>query len=298
MHRFYLSKFALWLLLAVSTLALPIAAQYPVTIVDDRGKQIIVNRKPQRLVVAGIPLYTEIIIDFGAGNRLVAVPTSPANPLSVTRLPKIGRALAPNLEIIVQLRPDIVFGAFGHVRNAIEKMGITVITIGGAGAGLNKLADIFTGMRAIDMAIFGNSKRADAWTKKIRGQITTFQNLLATREKVAVAILYPRKNQPPLVAGSNTPENEILSYSGATNVFADIDKYQQASLEQLLKRNPQMVIIDPAHESLLNNPLLQQLPAVTDGKIVMIPAVQWTSLRIATTMRTLITKLHPTIHLD
>jgi iron complex transport system substrate-binding protein len=65
-----------WKVVAVFALVLvglvwPSLADYPVTVTDDRGKTITIPKRPERIVVAGTPLYTEILIDLGALDRIV-----------------------------------------------------------------------------------------------------------------------------------------------------------------------------------------------------------------------------------
>ncbi|MDW8141136.1 MAG: ABC transporter substrate-binding protein, partial [Candidatus Bipolaricaulota bacterium] len=57
--------------LVAGLLVWPSLAEYPVKVRDDRGREITISKRPERIVVAGTPLYTEILIDLGALNRLV-----------------------------------------------------------------------------------------------------------------------------------------------------------------------------------------------------------------------------------
>ncbi len=86
------------------------AQQYPITVIDDRGIEVTINSQPNRIVVAGIPLYTEILIDLGALDRLIAVASSPDNPPEVASLPTVGPSFSPNVEVILSLEPDLVLG--------------------------------------------------------------------------------------------------------------------------------------------------------------------------------------------
>ncbi len=101
-----------WALVGVLVLFGLVAAaqQYPVTVIDDRGLEIRIEQQPNRIVVAGIPLYTEIVIDLGALDRLIAVASSPDNPPEVANLPTVGPSFSPNVEVILSLEPDLVLG--------------------------------------------------------------------------------------------------------------------------------------------------------------------------------------------
>jgi ABC-type Fe3+-hydroxamate transport system substrate-binding protein len=101
-----LAVLAVLMLLGVGTSA----QQYPVTVIDDRGLEIRIEQQPNRIVVAGIPLYTEIVIDLGVLDRLIAVAGSPDNPPDVANLPTVGPSFSPNVEVILSLESDLVLG--------------------------------------------------------------------------------------------------------------------------------------------------------------------------------------------
>jgi ABC-type Fe3+-hydroxamate transport system substrate-binding protein len=121
-----------WALLVVLVLLGVVASaqQYPVTVIDDRGVEVTIDSQPNRIVVAGIPLYTEILIDLGALDRLIAVAGSPDNPPEVADFPTVGPSFSPNVEVIISLDPDLVLGPgdWGGERGKLESAGITVLT--------------------------------------------------------------------------------------------------------------------------------------------------------------------------
>lgn len=72
---------ALLAFLAVSL----VASAFPVEVVDDRGKTILIAQEPGRIVVAGIPLYAEVLLDLGLLGRMVGVADSPIFPRSLRK---------------------------------------------------------------------------------------------------------------------------------------------------------------------------------------------------------------------
>src|SRR5688572_5006325 len=61
-----------------------------------------------RRIVSTAPSITEMLFAIGAGDRVIGVTTFCHYPKEVTRLPKIGTYLQPNLETVLSLRPDLV----------------------------------------------------------------------------------------------------------------------------------------------------------------------------------------------
>jgi iron complex transport system substrate-binding protein len=114
-----------WLLL----LSLTLATQAATRVEDDRGKSLVLNRPPQR-IVSLLPSLTETVCVLGACPRLVGVDRYSNWPESVQQLPRMGGGIDPNIEAIVAARPDVVLLA-GSSRGAerLESLGLTVVRL-------------------------------------------------------------------------------------------------------------------------------------------------------------------------
>lgn len=285
---------ALFVLVTVG-LVWPSLADYPVKITDDRGKEITIPKRPERIVVAGTPLYTEILIDLGALNRIVGVSESPDNPPEVANVPRVGPIFNPNTELIIALKPDVIFGAIGAVRDTLERAGLIVVSLGRVGSGaIDSVTEIFRTIRSVNLVIEGDTKRADTLIGKIAEDIVVTEGTVLDRFKPTVAILYPTGEQPPFAAGRGTPENEIVLRAGGINVFPDVADYKQVSFEEIVKRDPSVIFTDPFLIPLITQQrALQQVKAVREGRVYGIKASQWVSSRINQTIKAVADLLHP-----
>lgn len=283
------------LVLLVVGLVWPSLADYPVKVTDDRGKEITIAKRPERIVVAGTPLYTEILIDLGALSRIVGVSESADNPKEVVNVPRVGPVFNPNTEIIIALKPDVVFGAMGAVRDTLERAGLIVVSLGKRGTGaIDSVTEIFRTIRSVGLVIDGDTKRADALIGKIAEEIVVIEGTVIDRFKPTVAILYPSGEQPPFAAGRGTPENEIVLRAGGINVFPDVADYKQVSFEEILKRDPSVIFTDPLLIPLITqHRLLQGVKAVQEKRVYGIGASQWVSSRVAQTIKIVADLLHP-----
>lgn len=283
------------LVLLVVGLVWPSLADYPVKVTDDRGKEITITKRPERIVVAGTPLYTEILIDLGALSRIVGVSESADNPKEVVNVPRVGPVFNPNTEIIIALKPDVVFGAIGAIRDTLERASLIVITLGKQGSGaIDSITEIFKTIRAVGLVIDGDTKQADTLIGKIAEEIVTIEGSVLDRFKPTVAILYPSGEQPPFAAGRGTPENEIVLRAGGINVFPDVADYKQVSFEELVKRDPSVIFTDPLLIPLITqHRLLQGVKAVQEKRVYGIGASQWVSSRVAQTIKAVADLLHP-----
>lgn len=272
------------------------AQQYPVTVVDDRGLEVTIESQPNRIVVAGIPLYTEILIDLGAIDRLIAVAASPDNPPEVADLETVGPSFSPNVEVILSLEPDLVLGPgdWGGERSKLEELGITVLTVGRSGGYIPTIPDIFASIRAVGTAV-GAKEKAKLLIGQIAEEIIIIESTVLTEPPVKAAFLYAgTPDTPPYAAGSGAIENELILRAGGVNVFSDVQGFPQVSFEELLSRDPEVIFTDPSQiENITNNALLQGVSAVKNERVYGIKASHVTSTKVAEVLRTMSEFLHP-----
>lgn len=283
-----------WALVGVLVLFGLVAAaqQYPVTVIDDRGLEIRIEQQPNRIVVAGIPLYTEIVIDLGALDRLIAVASSPDNPPEVANLPTVGPSFSPNVEVILSLEPDLVLGPgdWGGERGKLESAGITVLTT----PLISGIPDIFSTIRTVGMAL-GLKEGAEVLIGQIAEEIITSEASTLTEEPVRAAFLYASMpDTPPYAAGSGAIENELILRAGGVNVFRDVQGFPQVSLEEIVSRDPEVIFTDPSQiENITSNTLLKTMSAVKNGRVYGINAAWITSTKVAEVLKQMGEFLHP-----
>lgn len=284
---------ALVVLLLVGLLGL--AQQFPVTVVDDRGVEITIEQEPERIIVAGISLYTDILIDLGALDRLVAVASSPDNPPEVAGLPRVGESFAPNVEVILSMEPDLVLGApdWAGERTKLEELGITVLTVGRVGGYIPTIPDIFSSISTIGTAV-GAKEKAKLLIGQIAEEIIIIESTTLTEPPVKAAFLYATtRDTPPYAAGSGSIENELMIRAGGGNVFSDVQGFPQVSFEEILSRDPDVIFTDPAQVvNILENPLLGEVSAVASKKVYGINASNLLSTKVARVLRTMSEFLH------
>jgi len=267
------------------------AQTYPVSVVDDRGAQITIASRPERIISIGA-LYTEILIDLGASDRLVAVADSPDNPQVVAGLASVGPSYAPNVEVILSLAPDLVLGAtdWGGERPALEEAGVVVLTA----SLLTGLPDLFAAIRAVGTAV-GLLDVAEALIGRIAEASIGVESTALRESQVRTAFLYAGSaDAPPYAAGSGTIENELILRAGGQNVFADVGGFPQVSFEAIISRDPEVIFTDPSQiVNITGNPLLKGISAVKDGRVHGIKASHVTSAKVADVLQAMAELLHP-----
>ena len=276
-----------------ATLALGLiwpAYAFPITVTDDRGREITIDSLPER-IVAIAALYAEIVVDLGAIDRLIAVAESPDNPTAVADHPSVGPTYAPSIELILSTEPDLVLGAtdWGGERPALEAAGITVLTM----PWLTSVAAIFETIRAVGTAI-GADEESVLLVGRIAAEIVEAEAAVLGSQAVPAAFLYASTpNDPPYTAGSGAIENELILRAGGTNVFADVEGFPQVGFEEIIARDPQVIFTAPSQiENITGNPLLLGVSAVANGKVFGIRASVVASTRVAEALRAMIEALH------
>jgi len=268
------------------------AQQYPVTVIDDRGFEIRIEQQPIRIVVAGIPLYTEIVIDLEALDRLIAVAGSPDNPPEVVDLPRVGQSFSPNVEIILSMEPDLVLGPgdWGGERGKLELAGITVLTT----PLISGIPDIFSTIRTVGMAL-GLKEGAEMLIGQIAEDIITIEASSLAEEPLRATFLYASvPDTPPYAAGSGAIENELILRAGGENIFFDVQGFPQVSLEEIVSRDPEVIFTAPSQiENITSNTLLKTVSAVKNGRVYGINVAWITSTKVAEALKQMGEFLHP-----
>lgn len=266
-------------------------AQPQRVVLDDRGMAITIPTLVERVVVAGTPLYSEILVDLGALDLLVGVTDSPDNPPQVADVVKIGPSFpSPNIELIIALEPDVVLGAVFDVRDQLEAAGLTVVT---PVAFITGIGDLFTAIEAVGLVV-GKEAEAAALVSAISRQIVLVESAVVQEEPVRAAFLFPSADGPPFAAGKGSIEGELLTRAGGSNVFSDVAGGNVVSLEELIVRDPQVIFTAPSQVALIGgNPLLSGISAVRNARIFGVKASSLTSTRIADTLQAMAKALYP-----
>ncbi|HAF71094.1 MAG: Iron complex transport system substrate-binding protein [Acetothermia bacterium 64_32] len=278
-------------LLLVLALGLGLGAQeFPLVVQDDRGQDILIPAPPQRIVVAGTALYAEILVDLGAEGLIVGVADSPDLPPELGNVERIGPWYSPSIEVVLALQPDLVLGAWGTVRDALEGAGLRVLTTGLIAG----LPDLFATVRAVGRAV-GRLPQAEALIGGIAEDVIKIESEVLDLAPVPAAFLYlAAPDDAPYAAGAGSIEHELLLRAGGRNVFADVAGFPQVSLEEVIARDPKVIFTDPAQvENFSASPLLEVVTAVREGRIYGIKASAITSTRVALALEEMARLLHP-----
>lgn len=249
---------------------------FPVTVTDAAGREITVEKQPERLV-SGYYITSSLLIALGAKDQLVGIEDKAAKRSiyalaapELIELPSVGSAKQPDVEMMISLNPDLVIlpKKLKDVADTLEELGIPVILVNPEDG--DKLKETIMLLAAVTGT--DGTPLLEVYTRME-------EKVAALTGDVSKARVYLGGNSAMLnTAGSGMYQNTLLTLAGGENVAADITDSSWAgiSYEQLLAWNPDVFILaaDASYtvEDVMNDPLLAEINAVKNGKVYALPS--------------------------
>jgi iron complex transport system substrate-binding protein len=263
-------------------------------VVDDAGHELRLSAPPTR-IISLIPATTELLIALGATDRIVARTDFDYDP-ALAALPSVGPGLTPSLEWLVSLQPDLII-AWPDSRDRGLTAQLRALGIPVYGARLESLDHIATTTRRLG-TLLGLAAGADSLVHTMETGFDEVRRAVAGRNRPVV--FYVVGHEPPMTAGPGTFLDELITLAGGQNLFSDAPGWPHISLEEALRRQPDLLIVplgegNTLPERLARRPGWRELDAVRAGRIHSIDAnvAHRPGPRIAEVARTLAELIHP-----
>ena len=250
---------------------------YPVTVTDQLGRKVTIEREPETLV-SGYYISTSLLIALGLEDRLVGIEAK-ANTRNIYKLsapqvvdlPSVGTAKEFDLEGCAALEPDLIVlpARLESVIPSLEELGFTVLAVNPEDKALLEEAVTLLG------AAVNTAGRA--------GELLAFHDrqlepLTEALDGVDTPSVYLAGNSAFLsVAGPEMYQNSLIEQAGGANAASDITEnyWAEISYEQLLVWDPDYIILaadaDYTVDSVLEDGNLQDCTAVKNGHVYQFP---------------------------
>ena len=178
------------------------------------------EKTPPARIVSVVPSVTETLFALGLGDRVVGVSDYCKFPPEVNALPKLGGLYNPNIERIVELRPDLAVLLREHheLKEKLDRTGIETLSVDHTSVAgiLNSFVEIAARCGVPDA---GTSLRGECEERleKLR--------VIAEGKPVSVLMVLDRDLgergvREVYAAGRNRYFNDLLRLAGASNVLA------------------------------------------------------------------------------
>jgi len=255
-------RFALVVTLTWLSVAL---AAWPVSVVDDLGREVHLDAPPQR-IVSLVPSHTETVCALGACERLVGRDTFSDFPPEVLGLPELGSAFAPDLEALVALRPDLVLvDEYSGAADALAPLGIPVY----AGTP-QRLAEVFEAIDRLAL-LLGAPDEAALLGGRLRDELDAVAALVAGRDRPTV---FYEIDPSPYSVGPDGFIGTLIELAGGANVVpGELGDFPLVDPEFVVASDPQVIVLADAPygvsaETVAARPGWASIAAVRDGRVI------------------------------
>jgi len=271
------------------------ASGFPRTVVDGLGREIFLAEPPQRIFSATLATDS-ILLSMVDPSRIVGVTVFAADPSYSFVADKVAGHMAKieqlNAEVVLASRPDIVLVAFFNNQDVVRQMrdlGLKVYTF----TGFSSVLDVIDNIERIG-EITGCEAAAAAIVNATYERYGRVAAKIAPRPRPAV--LY--WDNWGSTAGSESTLHDIIQMAGGDNVAArhGITGWNVIDVESVVAMNPEVIITSYAPEfvqEILNNPALQEVPAVKAGRVYFLSNIDAPDHRIFDVIEELARLLHP-----
>lgn len=245
--------------------AVPAAA---LTVTDQTGRTVTLAAPPRR-IVSLVPGVTEMLFAIGAEEKLIGVTDFCDFPAAARRKPRVGSMLAPSLETMVALQPDLVVatdsGNSDETRAQLERLRLPVYLVSPRG-----VADVFRTMEQLG-TLTGQGARAAEAVAGLQRRVRAVVERVAARPRPRV--LYVVWPEPLIVPGRGAAVSELIELAGGASVTADAaEGYPRWSVEAAVAGAPELIVL--ARHGAGTGPVSRDkwerfagLPAIRTGRI-------------------------------
>ena len=233
---------------ALALLLLAVAACRPATpavrdggVVDDAGDTVAVAGRPRR-IVSLIPATTELLFAIGAGGSVVGRTEWCDYPAAAAAVPNLGDGIAPNIEAILAVHPDLVL-LYNSAQNAAVAARLRGLGISTLRLNTDKLADVDRLGRLLGR-LTGRAAAADSMAAVFD---TALAGATVTPRGPRPKVLLLVWEQPPMTIGSGSFLDDLVRRAGGVNLFQDVSSSAgTVSIEAVASRDPDLILTTSA----------------------------------------------------
>ncbi len=258
---------------------------YPITVADQAGRTVTIQKEPQRIVTAYY-ITSSLLIALDLDARIVGIENNPEKRAiyglsapALLGLPQIGTAKELDIEAVMALEPDLLVLPM-KLKNTVptlEELGLTVLIVD------PEDQERVNGM----IRLVGEAANRSTLAEDLLTWISSQQEFLAYKlTDIQTPSVYLAGNSSMLkTAGDAMYQADMIRLAGGTNVAGAIEDTYWAEIdyEQLLSWDPEYIILAAEAtytvEDVLADPNLADCKAVVNGNVYRLPnqAEAWDS---------------------
>jgi iron complex transport system substrate-binding protein len=245
----------------------PIPTAPPRELTDDLGRRVKIPAKVERIISLA-PNLTETIFAVGAGEKLVGVTEYCNFPEDAKKVQKVGDTLKPNIEIIIALKPQIVFVSTASqletFTKTLEQQGISVFI-----TNPNSLDSIYQSIEKIG-EIVGTKEKANEVVSSLKKRVAEVEEITKNYDKPKVFV---QLDKALYTIGKDSFMTDLIAKAGGESATKDLaTAYPKLSKETALALNPDIIILSESPDNNEPNEVFKNSAAVRNGKVFKINA--------------------------
>ena len=263
----------------------PSTGYYPITVTDQAGREVTIEKEPQRIITAYY-ITSSLLIALDLDERIVGIENNPEKRAiyglsapKLVELPRVGTVKELDIEAVMAQEPDLLIlpMKLKNTLPTLEALGLNVLVV-----------DPEDQARVNGMIrLVGQAANRVALAESLLDWISVQQEFLTEElTDIQSPAVYLAGNSGILkTAGSAMYQADMIRLAGGINVAAAIEDTYWAEIdyEQLLAWDPEYIILaaeaDYSVEDVLNDPNLADSKAVIHGNVYRMPnrAEAWDS---------------------
>ncbi|MDD4751811.1 MAG: cobalamin-binding protein [Desulfitobacteriaceae bacterium] len=235
---------------------------------DSSGREVMIEKAPENIISLS-PATTEILFSLGLGEKIVGNTDYCDYPEEAKQVDKIGGFENPNLELIIEKEPDIVFTAAGlqeEITDKLEEVGIAVVCLDAET--IEQVMDniILTG------TITGTDKKAGEIVRDMQERLDSVK--AKVEGQPVPNVFFEVWDDPLMTAGKGSFIDSLITLAGGKNIASDLnEEFANYSLEQLLLADPEYYLLNnhahsPAEVKERNG--YQEMSAIKNNRVYSI----------------------------
>ncbi len=211
-----------------------------ISVTDMSGDEVTLEA-PAEKIVALTASDCEILYAIGAGETVVGRGEYCDYPAEVLDVGSVQSGSDTNIEEILALEPDlVVMGTMAQTEeqvNDIRNAGIEVYV-----SDARKISEVYDNIELLG-TLTGHEDEASVVVDNMKTTFTDIESMVEAEEPAKTVYFEVSPIQYGLwTAGTSTFMNEIATMLGVENAFSDVDGWAEVSEEQVIERNPNIIV--------------------------------------------------------
>jgi len=227
-----------------------------------------------RITAAGGSI-TEIIYFLEQESRLIAVDVTSNYPKSAMNFPSIGYVRALSAEGVLSLDPTLIIGENDmgppSVIDQINRTNVETRVL----PEIHSASGIIQKIECVGKIIGMTKNEIDFYNNKLLKQVSQLENSTSDAEGKKIIYILSMQSGSPLIAGSNTSGDGLISLAGGINPLSSFEGWKPVGTESIIQAEPDLIIISERGlkgfgtiEELSNHPALYLTPAAQNNNIL------------------------------